>query len=245
MKTTALSAGALDGDDLFDEHLEQQWKCMELRGYSREQIHQAKVRKREKENVRIYGDIVKQHAWETDISCNRTDVHLKYARALDAVGRRSDAIEMLQEATEDDHPFDSRIFMAVAKLLFRDDQKYLSLQYCGRIIERHKSMPFAESLEPESHISQDDVVKAYYLAGWINIHDDNHTKAYDIWSEGHRCVPECPVLKKQHKKRTCWDQNPAQLIEWTRQVKYIADLLVWVQQTLICYALVTALYLLK
>ena len=147
MKTMAHSSGALDGDDLFDEHLEQQWKSMELRGYSKDQIHQAKVRKREKENVRIYGDIVKQHAWETDISCNKTDVHLKYARALDAVDRRSDAIEMLQEATEDDHPFDSRIFMAVAKLLFRDDQKYLSLQFCERIIERYNLIPLAESLE--------------------------------------------------------------------------------------------------
>jgi hypothetical protein len=39
----------MDGDDVFDEALEQQWEHMKLSGYSEEQISQAKQRKKFKE----------------------------------------------------------------------------------------------------------------------------------------------------------------------------------------------------
>ena len=209
----------MDGDDMFDDALEEQWKSMIHAGYSEEQINLAKQRKRDKERVRVYEYMVQQHAWEFDVSCDRTDVLIRLARALDAVCRRCDAIEILKEATEEGHPFDSRLVMALAKLLFRDDQKELSLQCCHRIITAYIQKKDGIILESDNHITETDALKAYYLAGWIQIHDDNHTKAYEIWSEGHRVIPSCPVLEKQNRKRECWDQDPANRHDWLRQVK--------------------------
>jgi hypothetical protein len=211
----------MDGDEIFDDAVEEQWKTMILGGYTVEQINQARKRKKDKDDVRIYTYMLKQHAWEYDISCDRVEVHLKLARSLDAVGSRSDAIEMLLEATEEDHPFDSRICIALAKLLFRDDQKNLSLAVCRRIIEEYRKVPHAPlllELDDGDFISQVDVEKAYYLAGWIYIHDDYHTRAYEVWSEGHRAIPSCQVLRKQHSKRECWDQDPSSLCTWKQQV---------------------------
>ena len=213
----------MDGDKIFDDAIEIHWKSMILHGYTVEQINQARKRKKDKDDVRIYTYMLKQHAWENDISCNRVDVHLKLARALDAVCSRSDAIEMLQEASEDDHPFDSRICIALAKLLFRDDQKSQSLQICNRIIEEHRKTQFAQpqrELDNGGYISQEDVKKAFYLAGWIYIHDDYHTRAYEVWSEGHKAIPSCVILSKQHSKRECWDQDPSLLLQqWAQQVR--------------------------
>ena len=213
----------MDGDEIFDDAIEKQWKSMILHGYTVEQINQARKRKKDKDDVRIYAYMLKQHAWENDISCNRVDVHLKLARALDAVCCRSDAIEMLQEASEDDHPFDSRICIALAKLLFRDDQKSLSLQICDRIIEEYRKTQFAQPQRESDnggYISQEDVKKAFYLAGWIYIHDDYHTRAYEVWSEGHKSIPSCLILSKQHSKRECWDQDPSLLLQqWAQKVR--------------------------
>ena len=216
----------MDGDEIFDDAVEEQWKTMILHGCTEEQINQARKRKKDKDDVRIFTYMLKQHAWEYDISCDRVDVHLKLARALDAVCSRSDAIEMLQEASEDDHPFDSRICIALAKLLFRDDQKNFSLQICRRIIEKYREISFAQAsreLDDGGFISQEDVKKAFYLAGWIYIHDDNHTRAYEMWSEGHRAIPSCLVLSRQHNKRECWDQDPSSLNKWRQQVRSNID----------------------
>lgn len=209
----------MDGDDIFDEALELQWKSMILRGYTEEQVNHARQRKKDKDDVRMLSYIVRQHAWETDISCSRVDVHLRLARALDAVCRRSDAIEILLEATEEDHPFDSRMCIALAKILFRDDQKDLSLVYCLKIIDAYNLKAEDSGNQFGTHISKDDTIKAYYLAGWIQIHDDNHTKAYEIWSLGHQTIRSCPVLKKQYKKRECWDQDPNRILDWKQQVR--------------------------
>ena len=213
----------MDGDEIFDDAIEKQWKSMILHGYTVEQINQARKRKKDKDDVRIYTYMLKQHAWENDISCNRVDVHLKLARALDAVCSRSDAIEMLQEASEDDHPFDSRICIALAKLLFRDDQRGQSLQICDRIIEEYRKIQYAQpqqELDNGGYISQEDVKKAFYLAGWIYIHDDYHTRAYEVWSEGHKAIPSCLILSKQHSKRECWDQDPSLLLQqWAQKVR--------------------------
>ena len=203
---------------MFDDALELQWESMVRAGYSKEQIDLVKQRKKDKENARIYGYMVQQHAWEFDISCDRVDVHLKLARALDAICRRSDAIEILKEAAEEDHLFDSRILMSLAKLLFRDDQKDLSLYYCNSIIKAYLEMQAGHQSEEGVYILVEDALSSYYLSGWIKIHDDNHTDAYKIWSEGHRVIPSCPVLLKQHRKREYWDQDPSHLEEWLLQV---------------------------
>ena len=57
---------------------------------------------------------------------------------------------------------------------------------------------------------QDDVVsvsqasEAYYVAGWIRIHADNHTAAYELWRRGAArptsgCFPG--------RRETYWDQD--------------------------------------
>ena len=28
-----------------------------------------------------------------------------------------------------------------------------------------------------------------------------------MWSQGHKAVPSCPLLARQHQKRVCWDDD--------------------------------------
>jgi hypothetical protein len=118
------------------------------------------------------------------------------------------------------------MFMALAKLLFRDDQKELSLSYCESVINKYLEKLKEKEQDEEDDdvlISKEDAMKAYYLAGWIKIHDDNHTDAYQIWSNGHRAIPSCPVLMKQNRKRECWDQDPSNMEEWLSKVELLVE----------------------
>lgn len=57
------------------------------------------------------------------------------------------------------------------------------------------------------------------MAGWIHIHDDNHTKAYGIWSEGATMLPDDVLLRTQAHKRKCWDRAFDESILWSKDAQ--------------------------
>jgi hypothetical protein len=72
-----------------------------------------------------------------------------------------------------------------------------------------KSRPFDKKQKEDP---SEDASDAYHLAGWVRIHDDNHTGAYQLWAEGHEAVPECELLARQYRKQACWDtHDPAEV----------------------------------
>lgn len=205
--------------DAIDEMEEHQWNQMRLGGASEEEIQRAKNFKQWKEDVYLYSQMVKQRAWEFDRSCTFTGSYLKLCSALEGLTRRNEAISKLSDA-HNMRPTDTKITLALAKLLFKDDQKDRSLSLCREIfvmyevqqasISRHSSPGTSNHksfFNQEQSISEEDAADAYYLGGWVKIHDDDHTEAYKIWQEGHLAVPSSALLTTQYRKRACWDEK--------------------------------------
>jgi tetratricopeptide (TPR) repeat protein len=246
----------MDSDSFFDEQDELQWAQMRKLGASEEEISRAKKAKQWKEEVYLYSQIIKQRAWEKDISCDFADSYLCLSFALEGLTRRLDAIKTLQDA-HNLRPTEPKISLALAKLLFKADQKAASLSMCKEIFKMYKkqtrnklgladdeeegsektddepedapaviclsynppnedeksmviedadSCSFAAPVPTAPDISEEDIIDAYYLGGWVKIHDDDHSNAYRIWQEGHSVVPSSTLLAAQASKRECWDK---------------------------------------
>lgn len=192
----------MDGDDLCDEMETHQWEAMRTLGYSEDDINRAKAQKKWKEEVWLCSYMIQNKVWENDISCTYTDCYLRLALAQDGLSRRNEAIQSLRTA-KSLWPDEHRLTLALAKLLFRADQKDESFLLCTEVFEIYNSGEYSA----DSKAMAEDAADAYYLAGWIKIHDDNHTKAYEVWKEGHLRIPSCPVLARQYGKRDCWDRK--------------------------------------
>ena len=196
----------MDANEAFDELDEQLWTQMRQAGVAEQIILQAKRSKQWKEDVYLYNQMIKQKAWEFDPSCTFTGSYLKLCSALEGLNRRHDAITKLTEA-HNRRPGDTKIILAVAKLLFKDDQKDLSLALCREIFRMFDMQRDTSSHSDPKLVSEEDAADAYYLGGWIKIHDDDHTEAYKIWQEGHIAVPNNDLLVTQYRKRACWDED--------------------------------------
>jgi hypothetical protein len=197
-----------DAEELVDDLDEYQWIRMREMGASEEEINRAKVHKQRKEDVSLYKLIIKQRAWNFDESCSFTDAYLRLCSALEGLLRRPEAILKLYEALGK-QPNNPQIMLALAKLLFKDDQKDASLALCNNIFASYASRDSPACSAEDSAItaiSTDDAADAYYLGGWVKIHDDDHTNAYRIWKEGHLAVPSSELLATQYRKRACWDE---------------------------------------
>ena len=90
--------------------------------------------------------------------------------------------------------------LALAKLLFQQSRKSEALDQCARV---YRVEWYGDNA------CSSDLAEAYQLAGWIRIHNDDHTGAYRVWSEGHSICPTDVFLKRQAGKRECWDANVA------------------------------------
>lgn len=212
----------MDADQTFDELEELQWDQMRLAGASEEEIQRAKNFKQWKEDVYLYTQMIKQRAWEFDRSCTFTGSYLKLCSALEGLTRRQEAINKLHDA-HTRRPTDTKITLALAKLLFKDDQKDRSLSLCREIflmyeIQRNPAPHSSPNSQPDQKfsISEEDAADAYYLGGWVKIHDDDHTEAYKIWQEGHLAVPSSALLRVQYRKRACWDEK------WTGMSEHVS-----------------------
>lgn len=196
----------MNADEINQEMEDKHWKSlMKSKGYTIKQINDLKNRKIFKEDVYICKLMIKEKNWEYDISCEYVSTYLKLSRALDGLNLRQEAIRNLYIA-HNEKPREFKITLALAKLLFRDDQKEISYKLCLHICNEYK-LQLNNNNNEENEISADDVSNAYYLAGWIKIHDDDHSNAYRIWGEGSNVIkPNCNRLDKQQRKRLMWDE---------------------------------------
>ena len=112
------------------------------------------------------------------------------------LNRRQDAIDRLREALEE---FEGvpRLTLALAKLLFRNDEKQAAQDLCRSIYDGNTC---SRTDELETVLAD-----AFYISGWTAIHMDNHTMAYKIWSQGYQQLPRDPRLARQQRKRSVWD----------------------------------------
>ncbi|KAJ1386488.1 hypothetical protein B484DRAFT_425942, partial [Ochromonadaceae sp. CCMP2298] len=126
----------MDSDDMFDAAQEHQWACMRARGCSEAEVERARLFKRSKEDVCLYQQIVKLRAWESDPSLSFASSYMRLSQAYEGVNRRFDAVRCLDQAHTID-PAHPGVTLALAKLLFRDDQKDRCLQLCEEVFRQH------------------------------------------------------------------------------------------------------------
>ena len=164
------------------------------------------------ESLGLQLQLYKSSAWKRDTTVTRLGVILTSAAALENLHRRTEAIYLLENQrflgedidsdseAEDLPPLHPRILLALSKLYFKNDQGPKALTYTSQIIN---SPSFSSPSPPDINILAD----AYYLSGWICIHLDSHTRAYQFWKEGSNRIPTSECLKKKKRKRDMWDNK--------------------------------------
>eukprot|EP01038_Epipyxis_sp_PR26KG_P012702 gene12702-17034_t len=206
----------MDAIKILEDDEDHIWICtMRNHGYSEGEIVQMKNVKDLKEKIWVCKEMIKLKLWDNgDVSCNRTDCYIALSTSYEELNRRYDAIEVLRSGHKL-YPHDSTITLALAKITFKDDKKEESLHLCQQIFSlysqqlqsnlRDDEFYFAD--ESNYKISEEEVGEAYYLGGWVKIHDDDHTNAYKIWQDGYNSLPDNFLLKQQNNKRSCWDNK--------------------------------------
>ena len=194
----------LDADEFFQARETARFAAMISSGsHTPQQVEDIKARKQHQEEAHVCRHMIKARAWTTDSSLQRADVYMCYASALDGLKRRDDAIRVLEAAVEEDgsESASAALKLALAKLLFKAERKQESLALCTAVQDSYRGGGVCYSTQ--------DAADAYQLAGWVMIHGDNHSATYKTWSAGHRAIPSCEFLARQHRKRQIWDRARA------------------------------------
>ena len=184
------------------------------------QVLRMRTERRHKEAHQLARRLLLDRAYLRDGTVgSRTDLLLRAGAALDGLGRRDEAVFLLRnyrfldevvyssdEENEGSHTGvlvelgavdGNAVRVALAKILFKQDMKAEALSLCLSVASSSSSDPSA--------VRVSDAVDSYYLAGWISIHDDDHSKAYRTWKRGGDELPCSEVLGRQNGKRECWD----------------------------------------
>ena len=199
---------SIDETDAYDALLASQHAQLLKTGMSPSSLSLYLKKKAASESLGLQLQLYKSNAWKRDTTVTRLGVILTSAAALENLHRRTEAIYLLENQrflgedidsdseAEDLPPLHPRILLALSKLYFKNDQGPKALTYTSQIINSHSSPS-----PPDINILAD----AYYLSGWICIHLDSHTRAYNFWKEGSSRIPTSECLKKQKRKRDMWD----------------------------------------
>ena len=205
----------MDADTLLEEWELSQFKA---RGLTEGEIAKERQRKCDKENLVMLKEMLKLKAWRTDISVECAQVYVKLAGCHERMHKRQAAVQVLREGLSIVAPTTSTVFhphfseqyrkrhrstiaLAAAKLFFKNNDKGEALALCMELIQK-----FEKGVKDEV-VSVSQASEAYYVAGWVHIHADNHTAAYALWRRGHEAIPDNEMLSRQARKRECWDMD--------------------------------------
>ncbi|OQR95184.1 hypothetical protein ACHHYP_00249 [Achlya hypogyna] len=169
-----------------------------------EEVAAIKARKKHTTTVAVCKAMLQQETWLSDPSVSEREIYLCYATALESLHRRYEAIEVLETAIEEYFPDDPVLLLGLGRLVFKAGDYDAALQHCLAVCEIF--------LANRDACDVSTAADAFHLAGWVKIHGDDHTEAYRIWSQGSQAIPTCPVLGRQHRKRTCWDEAPVEVL---------------------------------
>jgi tetratricopeptide (TPR) repeat protein len=226
-----------DAAELLAERQEARYTAMVRAGtHTPAEIDALRKQQRHREEVHVCRLLIRSRVWETDCSCSARATYLCLAAALAGLNRRQDAIHTLQQAlgslphqrqylreaeagakvAEEEAPLGAAgadvagpLSLALAKLLFQAGRKAEAFELTTKVLSRYTGCGGcrASAAIDAAAITAEEAAEAYQLGGWIQIHSDDHTSAYDIWSRGHHALPSCPFLARQAGKRACWDHG--------------------------------------
>ena len=187
--------GVIDSDDVEEAYYA---RLVASGTHTAQEITWIKAKRRRQEELEVCRFMIKSKTY--DASCPEELVHLCYANALAGLQRRPEALLFLERACER-RPEVTAWALTLAKMLFVENRKEDSLARCLEVIDA-----FARG-----GASTDEAADAFHLAGWVQIHADDHSAAYTLWARGHAALPEAddPNLRRQTRKRLCWDVGHA------------------------------------
>ena len=136
--------------------------------------------------------------------CDAAHVGLLLSAALEKVGRRQDALAALERA-KSRAPTSARVRLSYAKLLFRAGRKTEAGEALAPLVSA-ASATSSDHSPPCLFTDLDQVTAcdALYIAGWVKIHQDNHSQAYALWAAGATAQPDDIRLSRQAGKVLVW-----------------------------------------
>jgi len=219
------ATACLDGDDLLAAHEE---IVFANAGLSSSDIDSLRQRRKRTEEIAVCQMLLNgwhaRHGMEIDASSmsaeelgERRRIVLCYASALEGLQRRQAAVDALRlglNVAEEEfglgveeefapEELDVQLTLALAKLYFKDNRKEKAMWWLHTLLTQLRG---STDSNPGTSVPAEDASDVFHLAGWVRIHDDDHTSAYELWTEGYGAVPECASLGRQFQKRDCWDR---------------------------------------
>ena len=132
-------------------------------------------------------------------------VGLMLGAALERAGRRSHALAALARAVSR-APTSARARLALAKLLFRAGRKTDAGDALVPLVTAACN-PHPTLLDAKTHFYDLDALTAgdaLYIAGWVRVHADSHSEAYELWGAGALALPGDVRLSRQAGKVAAW-----------------------------------------
>lgn len=181
-------------------------------------VERARAREATEEELEVCDALAATKAWRFDATVSRTRVALCRAAALEALQRRSEAVACLKAFLAADgsaaaaasiggEPAGGRMAVALslAKLCFKAGDKREALVMLESVIASFVGSDKGDG-SGKSECCAEDGEEAYHLAGWVSVHADDHSGAYEVWLRGAAaCGAACAPLQRQAAKRVCWD----------------------------------------
>ena len=206
-------------DDTVDEEYEAFLESLTL-GMSKDEAEKYISKRRNVDTFAMNKRLFRGKVWTYDSTVKYTNVVLAIAGALEKLNRRTEACFLLRhgrfmedDAGEEEMGEARRIVngeedcweafdLALAKLCFKSGENEEATKLIEAVISEYERRKEKGTLLESSCERASD---AYYLAGWIAIHQDDHTTAYEWWKRGCSALKGDVNLERQNKKRTLWD----------------------------------------
>ena len=131
-------------------------------------------------------------------------IGLRLSAALDALGKRTQAINALKRALFR-RPDSSKVRLQLARMLFRQKLHDLAINTLEPILTSKSTGDCSDICQFFSDINDRIISDAFYISGWAYIHGrDDHTIAYSIWAKGAMYIPSDTRLSRQLQKLNTW-----------------------------------------
>ncbi|KNC81384.1 hypothetical protein SARC_06289 [Sphaeroforma arctica JP610] len=215
--------GILDADDMLAKLDEDHWNALVASGeYTQKEVDKARRKLAVREEVSMCKAMLLMGLKAKD------ELVLRIASLQLELEKRYLAIETLSQYHAQHAHVNTQVSLLLAKLYFRDDKKNKASVLCQELVDLYKeaNTPDTELTEDAAHTlaspsdpdgyrqqrakDKQAVADAFYILGWIAIHAGDHTQAYTVWEDGYTWLPNDKRLRKQHRKRYCWDQERVQ-----------------------------------
>eukprot|EP00933_Yihiella_yeosuensis_P052389 TRINITY_DN50451_c0_g1_i1.p1 TRINITY_DN50451_c0_g1~~TRINITY_DN50451_c0_g1_i1.p1 ORF type:complete len:501 (+),score=73.41 TRINITY_DN50451_c0_g1_i1:64-1566(+) len=196
--TGTTSAELHDAEDMLELQERRYWQSMLESGHTVAEVKVMRRLARYREEVGMYTAMQKYGGGEEE-GFTAADVCIRLALAHKGLGNVESAVETLRRGWARE-PDNVRIALVLAKILYMKGLSVEAVEVCRAVTE----------LGMDNQSSSDgalakDLGDAWYIRGWGELQNGDHSEAYRVWARGKEVVPNDSRLVRQCGKRLCWD----------------------------------------